>query len=88
MAQQTQVGQGLLIVEDSWSHSHTHTHTHTPHSVGVSERVISSSQRPLPDNTEHSQQTSMPPAEFEHKIPAGERRQTHASERAAAGIGK
>jgi len=29
LAQQTPVGQGLLIIEDSWSHSGT------PHSVGL-----------------------------------------------------
>jgi hypothetical protein len=47
MARQTIMGQGLLIVEASWSHSDT------PHSVGL----ISATQRPLPDNTQHSQAT-------------------------------
>jgi hypothetical protein len=49
--------------------------------------VINPSQRPLPDNTQHSQDTSMPPAGFEPAIPARERPQTHASDRAATGFG-
>jgi len=56
LAQQPPLGQGLLIHEVSRSHTTTH------HSrLGFSGRVISSSQRPLPVNTQHSQQTSMPP---------------------------
>jgi len=48
------VGQGLLIHEVSRSHTTTH------HSRWDSSgRVISSSQRPLPDNTQHSQQTNI-----------------------------
>jgi len=50
------VGQGLLIHEVSRSHTTTH------HSrYDSSGRVISSSQRPLPDNTQNSQQRSIPP---------------------------
>ena len=49
--------------------------------------MISSSQRPLPDNTQHSQQTSMPPVGFEPTISAGERLQTYALDRAATGTG-
>ena len=48
------VGQGLLIHEVSRSHTKTH---HSRHDS--SGRVISSSQRPLPDNTQHSQQTDI-----------------------------
>jgi len=44
-------GHGLLILEVS--RSHTTTHHSRQDSYG---RVISSSQRPLPDNTQHSQQ--------------------------------
>ena len=44
-------GHGLLILEVSRSHTTTHTTS--------SGRVISSSQRPLPDNTQHSQQTNI-----------------------------
>ena len=47
-------GHGLLILEVS--RSHTATHHSRQDSSG---RVISSSQRPLPDNTRHSQQTNI-----------------------------
>ena len=54
-------------------------------------RVISPSQRPLPDNTQHSQQknrqTSMPRVGFEPTISAGELPKTYALDRAAIGIG-
>ena len=73
---------GLLILEVS--RSHTTTHHSRKDSSG---RVISSSQRPLPDNTQHSQQTSMPPVGFEPTISTGERRQTYALDRAATGTG-
>ena len=48
------VGHGLLIHEVS--RSHTKMHHSRKDSSG---RVISSSQRPLPDNTQHSQQTDI-----------------------------
>ena len=48
------VGQGLLIHEVS--RSHTTTHHSRQDSSG---RVINPSQRPLPDNTQHSQQTDI-----------------------------
>jgi len=52
-------------------------------------RVISSSQRPLPDNTQHSQQTNIhAPVGFEPTISAGERPQTYALDRAATGTGE
>ena len=47
-------GHGLLILEVS--KSHTATHHSRKDSSG---RVISSSQRPLPDNTQHSQQINI-----------------------------
>ena len=48
-------GFSLLAYEVSWSH------TTTRHSrYDASGRVISPSQRPLPDNTQHSQQTNIP----------------------------
>jgi hypothetical protein len=53
MAQQPPVGQGFLIIEASQSHSDT------PHSVRLLWRVINPTQRPLPDNTEHSQETNI-----------------------------
>jgi len=50
-------------------------------------QVISPSQRPLPDNTQQSQQTDMPPVGFEPTISAGERPQTYALDRAVTGTG-
>jgi hypothetical protein len=51
-------------------------------------QVFRPSQRPLPDNTQHSQETNThAPAGFEQAIPAGERLQIHALDCAATGIG-
>ena len=75
------VGQGLPL-------SKLHDHTQTYHSLQDSSgRVISPSQRPLPDNTQHSQQTNIPPVGFEPTISAGKWPQTHALDRAATGTG-
>jgi len=52
--QHPQMGQGLLIHEVSRSHTTTH-HSRQDSSV----RVISLSRRPLPDNTQHTQQTNI-----------------------------
>jgi hypothetical protein len=80
LSQQPPVGQGLLIHEASRSHTTTH------HSrQGFSGRVISSSQIPLTDNTQHSQQTSISPAEYEPTISEGERPQNYALDRTATG---
>jgi hypothetical protein len=71
-----------LLYEIPRLHSQTH---HTP--LASSGGVISPSQRPLPDNTQHSQEKiSMLTSGFEPSIPACERPQTHASDRAATGI--
>jgi hypothetical protein len=67
------LGQGLFIHEVS--RSHTTTHHSRSDSSG---RVISSSQRPLPDNTQHSKQS---PVGFEHKISPGELPQTYPFDR-------
>jgi hypothetical protein len=40
---------------------------------------------PLPDNTQHSQETSMLPTGFEQPVPANDRSQAHALDRAATG---
>jgi hypothetical protein len=68
--------------------THTHTHTHTNHSVGF----LGTSDRPvaeaLPDNTHHSQETFMHPPGFESAVPANERPQTHALDRAVTGTGR
>ena len=71
--QQPPVGQGLLI--RVVSRSHTTTHHSQQDSSG---RVISSSQRPLPDNTKYSQQTDI-------HAPGGIRTQS-LSRRAAADL--
>ena len=85
---------GKLFVSASWKHgllihevcrSHTTTHSSRQDSPG---RVISSSQRPLPwqhTTLTTDRQTSMPPVGFEPKIPAGERLQTYALDRARHG---
>ena len=77
-----------VIDHTQWhTHTRTHTHTHTQSRQGFSGRGISPKQKPLPFNTQHSQQTSMSLAGFKPSIPASERSQTHALDRAATGIG-
>jgi hypothetical protein len=50
--------------------------------------VISPTQRPLPDNTQHSQETNIhAPAECEPAIPARQQPKTHAFDRADTGTG-
>jgi hypothetical protein len=54
-----------------------HTANEATQSVGRLEQVMSSSQKPLPDKTRHSQPTDIrAPARFKPTIPAGERPQT------------
>jgi hypothetical protein len=73
------VGQGLLLHEVS--RLHTKTHHGRWDSPG---RVISSSQKPLLDNTQHSQDTDvMPPVRFEPTNPTGKQPQTYVLDRAA-----
>jgi hypothetical protein len=76
LAQQPSVCQNLLNHEVSKSHTTTHNSR-----IDSSGRVISSSQRPLPDKTQHSQQKNIhaPRVGFEPTISAGERPQTYAS---------
>jgi len=52
--------QGLHIIEDSRFYNQTHNTW-----KDSSGRVISPTQRPLQNNTQHSQQTSMTPAGYE-----------------------
>jgi hypothetical protein len=81
MARQPQWAKGSL----SRIHDHTQTHHTRLHSSG---RVISPTQRPVPDTTLHSKETDIhAPAGFEPTIPPRERPQTHALYRAAAEIG-
>jgi hypothetical protein len=83
ISQQHLAGHGLLIVEASLSNSDT------SQSVGPLWRVISPTQKFLPDKTHntHKRRTSMTPAEFELAVPASEGPQTHALDSAATGIG-
>ena len=80
LAQQPPVDHGLLIHEIS--RSHTTTHHCREDSSG---RVISSSHRPLPDNTQHLEQTKIHVSGGIRT--AGNRSQTYALERAATETG-
>jgi hypothetical protein len=74
------MGQGLLI------HTFSRSHNDAPYSVGLlwtSDQLVAETS----DNTQHSQQTSMPPVGFKPTISAGERPQTYAIDRVATGIG-
>ena len=81
MAQQPLVVQGLIIEA-------SRLHSDTPPLWDSSGRVISPTQRLLLDSKQHSQQTDIhAPTGFEPTIPACERPQTHALDRAATAIG-
>ena len=77
---QTYSGLGQLTVEISRSHSVRH-HARWDSSG----REIGPSQRPLPNNTQYSQETYMSLAGFEPAISASKRLQTYL---AATGIGR
>ena len=81
LAQQPPVVHRLIIHEVS--RSHTTTHHSRQDSSG---RVISPSQRPLPDNTQHNR---YPRPRWDSKPPnsASEQQQTYALDRAATGTG-
>jgi hypothetical protein len=65
MEQEPPVGQGLLTIEASRSHSDT------PHSVGLLWTSDQPTQRPLPDNTQHSQQKDIhAPGEIRTRNPS------------------
>jgi len=81
MALWSNKSQGPLIIEVSRSY------TTTQHSQQDSSGwVISSSQRPLLDSTQHSRQTSMPLVGFEPSISASELPHTYTLECAVNGI--
>jgi len=84
MAQESPVGQGLLIIEDSWSHSFRHT---TLGRTPLDEWSARHRDLCLTTHNNHNRQKSMLPVGFEPKIPVSERPQTHALELTAAGIG-
>ena len=83
MAQQPYGAEASLL-------SRIHDHIQTQHTQqDFSGRVISLTQRSLPDNTQHSQGIRpCPPAGFESTIPASELPQTHALDRSTTGIDK
>jgi hypothetical protein len=83
MATQPNVGHGLLFLEIDRSHTMMHYSWYDS-----SGRVIRSSQRPLPDKMQHSQQTSMPLVGLEPTISAGEQPQTYTLDRAATWTGQ
>ena len=72
----------------TWSHSIAHTHTHTRQDS--SRRWIGPSQRPLPNNTQHSQETGRHPCHRWHSNPQSQQlsgRRSTPLDRAATGIG-
>jgi hypothetical protein len=72
----------------TWLHSLTpHTHTHKHIGYDCPGRMIGPSQRTLPDNRKQPQKTSMSPSGLEPAVPAVERSQTHALDRASTGFG-
>ena len=81
MAQHPPVGKNILIIEASQSHSDT------PQSVGL----LWTSDQPAAETSTwyHTTLTTdiHAPAGLVHAIPASERLQTHALDRATAGIG-
>ena len=84
MAQQPLLGQGLLIIEVSWSHSVRHS---TFSTTLLDEWPARRRDLYLTTHNNHKRQTSMFPAGFEPAVPASERPQTHALDRAATGTG-
>ena len=84
VAQQVPVGQGHLIIEDSWSHSFRHT---TIARAPLDEWWARYRNLYLTTHSTHKRQTSMLPGRFEPPIPASEGPQTKALDRAATGIG-
>ena len=85
MGQHSLLGQDLLIIEDSRSHSVRNT------TIGRTPLDEWSTRRRdlyLTTHNAHNRQTSMPPVGFEPTVPANERTQTHALDRAATGTGK
>jgi hypothetical protein len=84
MEQEPLVGQGLLIIEASRSHTDTAnsigllwTNDHPGAETSAAQHTAFTRERHL----------SMPAAGFDPTIPAREQPQTHASDRAATGIG-
>ena len=82
LARQPPVGHGQVIHEVFRSHTTHHSRWDS------SGRVINSSRRPLPVNTQHSQQRDIhTPVGLEPTISAGDRPQIHTLDHAATGTG-
>ena len=84
MVRQLLPGQSLLTIEASWLHSVIHN---TLGRTSLDEWSVRHRELYLTTHKTYKRQTSMPPAAFEATIPAKERPQTHALDRAATGIG-
>jgi hypothetical protein len=79
---------GVEVYSCAWSHSVTHSHSHHTR-YDTSRRVISPTQRSLPDKTQHSQRTDIRvTGGIRTHSPNSERPQTDVLERAASGTGK
>jgi hypothetical protein len=85
MRQQTPLGQDLLIIEDSRSKSVRHT---TLGRTPLDEWSARRKDLYLTTHSTHNRKISMPPVKFEPTIPASERPQTHALDRATTETGK
>jgi hypothetical protein len=69
-------------------HTHTHAHAHTHTQYDSSGRGISPSHRPLPGDTQHSEETDiLASGGFEPAISASELSQTYALDGATTRIG-
>jgi hypothetical protein len=80
----------LITLSDTHTHTHTHTHTRT-HALGRALLDGRSTRRRdlyVTIHNTHNRQTSVPPAGFESAIPASERQQTQALDRATTGLAK
>jgi len=87
-------GQGLhlqalviTLIRHTHTQTHTHTHTHTLGRTRLDKRSDRSRGLYLTTHNTHNRQIFMHPAEFELTIPANERPQTHALDRAVTGTG-
>jgi len=83
MMQQSLVGWSLLIIKASRSYSVKHT---TLGKTPPDERSARLRDLYLTTHKTHKRQSSNAPAGFEPAVPANERPQTHALNRAASGI--
>jgi hypothetical protein len=69
------------------SNTHTHTHTYTLGRIPLDEWSVRRRDLYLTTHNTRNRQTRWPPAEFEPAVPASERPQNNALDRAATGIG-